>query len=117
MLKYKFGHYLLTEDGDFFHHGERIALPPKELDLLRVFIRNHGVLLSKNEIIQAIWKGGHVSDESLTRCVYTLRRLLGDNKNYIRTSYGRGYRFTSPLVVKIESAMTYCHSLDAIMAC
>ncbi|MCV5349307.1 winged helix-turn-helix domain-containing protein, partial [Escherichia coli] len=45
------------------------------------------------------------SDESLTRCIYALRKLLHENKQckYIETVYGRGYRFTVPIVIVTDN--------------
>ncbi|WP_258089454.1 winged helix-turn-helix domain-containing protein [Serratia liquefaciens] len=100
MMAYEFGDYLLTEDGELSYKDESIEIPPKELSLLYVLLNANGSLLSKDEIIEKVWHGASISDESLTRCIYGLRRVLGNNKHYIRTFYSRGYRFSPPYIKK-----------------
>jgi soluble lytic murein transglycosylase-like protein len=44
-----------------------------------------------------------VAEESLTRCIYSLRKYLGADKGFIKTIYGRGYRFTCPVTVEEQT--------------
>ncbi|CND83145.1 winged helix-turn-helix domain-containing protein [Yersinia nurmii] len=110
MIQHEFGNYSLSYDGDLMHLNERILIPPKELALLRLFLDSREQLLSKDMIIEKIWHGVQISDESLTRCVYGLRRLLGGNKDYIVTVYGRGYRFVPPAKEKEASTLFFSRS-------
>ena len=52
------------------------------------------MLVSKDAIIQAVWAGGAVSDESVSRCIYTMRRALRDQGcgDVVKTVYGGGVR-------------------------
>jgi DNA-binding winged helix-turn-helix (wHTH) protein/tetratricopeptide (TPR) repeat protein len=74
--------------------GEAIRLRPKTLDLLRLFAANPGRVLSKPELMAAVWPNVHVNDDSLFQCVREIRTALGDDKRQlVRVVSGRGYRF------------------------
>jgi DNA-binding winged helix-turn-helix (wHTH) protein len=67
-------------------------LRPKSFDVLRYLVEHHGRVVSKEELIRAIWPNLSVSDESLTQCITEVRRALGDdNKRIIKTIPRRGY--------------------------
>ncbi|QJU42302.1 winged helix-turn-helix domain-containing protein [Serratia marcescens] len=97
---YDFGDYTISENGELFYQGEDVTIPPKELALLKLFAKSQGSILSKDFIIEELWYGTSVSDESLTRCIYGLRRVLGKHKHYIKTFYSRGYKFTPHITVR-----------------
>ena len=59
--------------------GETVAVEPTAFRVLIYLLRNAGRLVTEDEMIEAVWQGSAVSDNSLTRAVATLRRLLGDN--------------------------------------
>jgi len=105
-MEYKFGNYLLRDGCTLQCAGKNIPLPPKELAVLSLLVRNAGDIISKGQLIDEVWYGGNVSDESLTRCIYALRRYLGEDKNmrYIDTVYGKGYRFTAGVENVITSS-------------
>lgn len=86
--------------------GEVVAVEPKAFRVLLFLLRNPGRLLSKDEIVSAVWNDCSVSDNSLTRSITTLRRLLGDDTReprYIETVATIGYRFVCKVEVS-ESA-------------
>jgi DNA-binding winged helix-turn-helix (wHTH) protein len=58
--------------------GETISLPPKTFDLLMLFVESGGALLTKREIIQALWPDTFVEDANLSFQVSALRKVLGD---------------------------------------
>lgn len=71
-----------------------VALRPKAFALLELFVRRAGRALGKDEILQAVWVGVTVTDETLTQTVHELRRALGDDgQALIRTVPRRGYLF------------------------
>jgi len=75
-----------------------IPLRPKTFELLRHFILNPGRLLSKDELMAAIWPDVIVTDDSLVQCVAELRRALGKaGQTLITTVPRRGYRFDGHL--------------------
>lgn len=103
-LSYDFGLWTLRYDGLLFYDGKGLHVPPKELQVLRVLVEAAGVLVSKDRLLDCVWPGGEVSEESLTRCICALRKLLGVNRNYIKTIYGKGYCFTGAVVQSAQSS-------------
>src|SRR4051812_1233748 len=71
-----------------------IKLRPKAFQVLKYLVENDRRLISKNELIGAIWIGASVTDDSLVQCLKEIRHALGDDKQQIiRTVHGRGYIF------------------------
>ena len=65
---------------------------PKSFEVLRYLLDNNGRVVRKGEIMDAVWPGVTVSDESLAHCVYEVRRALSDERQeLIRTIPKRGY--------------------------
>ncbi|NWD69700.1 winged helix-turn-helix domain-containing protein [Pseudomonas gingeri] len=93
-----FGQWILHNDGSLVRYGRRIHLPPKELQVLRLLLGSAGRLVTKDRLLDSVWPGMDAAEESLTRCIYVLRKLLEDSKGYIATVYGKGYRFTGPVL-------------------
>jgi DNA-binding winged helix-turn-helix (wHTH) protein len=76
--------------------GKAMPVEPKAFRVLLFLLRNPGKLVTKDEIFAAVWNDSFVSDNSLTRSIATLRRLLGDDAReprYIATVQSVGYRF------------------------
>ncbi|WP_433984174.1 winged helix-turn-helix domain-containing protein [Tunturiibacter empetritectus] len=69
---------------------------PKAFRLLLFFLHNPGRLITKDELLNAVWSEAAVTDNSLTRSVAVLRRVLGDDPaapRFIVTVPTVGYRF------------------------
>jgi len=74
--------------------GEAIRLRPKSFDMLQLFVTNSGRVLSKQDLIEAIWPNIHVGDDSLFQCIREIRTALGDDqRQLIKLVSGRGYLF------------------------
>ncbi|MGG5823555.1 winged helix-turn-helix domain-containing protein [Falsiroseomonas sp. HW251] len=72
--------------------GAEVALAPKPFDLLVVLARNPGRTLSKDALLDAIWPGVHVAEDSLFQAVREARRAIGDEAGQVlRSVRGRGY--------------------------
>ncbi|MGB2657495.1 MAG: winged helix-turn-helix domain-containing protein, partial [Pseudolabrys sp.] len=72
--------------------GELVLIEPQVFDLLVHLIRNRNRIVSKNELIDTIWMGRVVSEETLSSRVSAARRAIGDNgvdQALIRTHYKR----------------------------
>jgi Tol biopolymer transport system component/DNA-binding winged helix-turn-helix (wHTH) protein len=81
--------------------GKVLTVEPKAFRVLLILLNNPQKLVAKEELISAVWGDTAVSDGSLTRSIWLLRRLLGDDTNvprYIETVATVGYR----LVCKVE---------------
>lgn len=82
--------------------GETISLEPKTFDVLRFLIEHRDRLVTKDELLDTIWKDTFVTPNVLTRAVAQLRKALGDDAfeaRYIETASKRGYRFIAPITV------------------
>ncbi|AMZ71761.1 invasion protein regulator [Pseudomonas fluorescens] len=93
-----FDHWLLQSDGTLMRDGQGVHVPPKELHVLRLLLQSAGTIVSKDYLLSHVWSQMDAAEESLTRCIYALRKLLKENKDYIATVYGQGYRFTGSVV-------------------
>src|SRR5262245_29082436 len=77
-----------------------IELRPKSFEMLRYLVANAGRLISKDELVKAVWPHTTVGDESLARCMSDLRHALGDDdQRIIKTVLRRGYVFAAPVSV------------------
>jgi len=77
--------------------GEIVPLPLKAVELLIVLLKNRGEVVSKNELLEAVWEETFVEESVLSNNVYILRKTLselGAGKDLIQTVPRRGYRFT-----------------------
>jgi len=87
--------------------GQPVPLEPKVMKVLLHLLRHPGRLISKDEILDAVWNDTVVSENSLTRNIAYLRHLLGDDPHaprYIATVTTVGYRFICPVDVSEEPA-------------
>jgi DNA-binding winged helix-turn-helix (wHTH) protein/Tol biopolymer transport system component len=76
--------------------GAPVPLEPKVFDTLLVLMRHSGRLVSKEELMRAVWPDSFVEESNLTRNVSVLRKALGRSDpgpQYIETVSKRGYRF------------------------
>jgi adenylate cyclase len=72
----------------------RLDLRPKSFEVLRYLVEHASQLVTKDELIKAVWPDVAVTDESLTRCISDVRHVLGDeSQSIIKTIQKRGYRF------------------------
>jgi Tol biopolymer transport system component/DNA-binding winged helix-turn-helix (wHTH) protein len=85
--------------------GRKLDLEPRAFHLLRYLLERPGRLVTKDELIQEVWRGAFVTDNALTRVIAQLRRELGDSAKsarYIETVPTQGYRFLA-VVESIET--------------
>lgn len=78
--------------------GAPLMLRPKAYDVLVYFARRPGALVSRSDVLDAIWPDVTVTDDSLVQCLVEIRRALGDAAP-ITTVRGRGYRFDAAVEV------------------
>jgi Tol biopolymer transport system component/DNA-binding winged helix-turn-helix (wHTH) protein len=70
---------------------DEIRLRPRAFDVLRYLVANAGRLVSKQELMDAVWADVAVTDDSLVQCLIEIRRGLGEAEGCITTVRGRGY--------------------------
>jgi len=87
-----------------------VALRPKSFEVLRYLVENADRLVTKEELVKAIWPNVVVTDESLSHCVSEVRQALGDsNQTIIATMPRRGYRFAAPVLRLAANATAAPH--------
>jgi predicted ATPase/DNA-binding winged helix-turn-helix (wHTH) protein len=94
-LIYQFGEFILdTAKGGLFKAGVTVKLRPKVYEALKYLLEHSGRLISKEELMQALWPDAFVTDDSLVQCTLELRRALGDKgQQLLKTVPRRGYVF------------------------
>ncbi|HEY0892718.1 MAG TPA: winged helix-turn-helix domain-containing protein [Cellvibrio sp.] len=101
-MKLTFDQFTLDTDvAELMRGSAEVALEPRAFALLVFLISNRGRVVTKEDIIDAVWSGRFTSDSAITTCVKSLRKALqddGDQKRYIKTLRGRGFRFVADVV-------------------
>lgn len=89
------GEYTLdTVRGRLLRAGRPVHLRPQAYRALTYLVEHRGRLLSKAELIDKVWEGRAVTDDSIVQCLRDIRQALGDIEGrYLRTERGRGYIF------------------------
>ena len=94
---YEFGPYRVDPLArSLTRQGQVIALPPKAVEVLVELVKRPGVVVSKEELMEAVWPETFVEQANLNQMIFLLRRALGttEEREYIATVPKRGYRFT-----------------------
>jgi TolB-like protein len=76
--------------------GAVVHIEPQVFDLIVLLVKNRERIVSKDELIEAIWQGRIISEAALSSRISAARRALGDSGNdqsLIRTLHKRGFRF------------------------
>jgi DNA-binding winged helix-turn-helix (wHTH) protein/Tol biopolymer transport system component len=97
---------------------QEIRLRPKAFAVLAYFVERPGRLVSKTELIEAVWPDAAVTDNSLIQCVREIRQALDDeSEKLIRTVARRGYVFAAPVTTLTEFPLALepaAHSNEAL---
>jgi DNA-binding winged helix-turn-helix (wHTH) protein len=101
-MRYRFDQFELdTGQYSLRASGESVHLEPLVFDLLAFFVAREGQVVTREAIIEHVWKGRFVSDATVASCIKWARKALGDSgerQSYIRTVRGRGFQFTAHIV-------------------
>ena len=84
------GQHTLTRGGDL------MPLSPHLVDILGHLVAHQGEIVTKNELLETFWPDVNVTENTLTRAIADIRKVLGDpagSPRYIQTVARRGYRF------------------------
>jgi TolB-like protein/Flp pilus assembly protein TadD len=96
-LRYLFEEYAFDTDRRELHRGtDAVSITPQVFDLLEYLIRNRERVVSKDDLIKAIWNGRSVSDAALTTRLNAARDAIGDSgeeQRFIKTLPRKGFRF------------------------
>jgi TolB-like protein/DNA-binding winged helix-turn-helix (wHTH) protein/Flp pilus assembly protein TadD len=87
----------------FARNGTPVAVSPKAFEVLTYLVANPGRVVTKEELLSAVWPDSFVEESNLAQHISWLRKALGDRANYIVTVPGRGYQFTA--AVRAEASV------------
>ncbi len=106
-MTWTFGDFVLDPDRfQLARHGSTVPLEPQVLSLLIHLVRNHGRMVSKDEIVGAVWQGQAVSDASISSRIRSARQAVGDDgarQEVIKTVHGRGFRFVAEVTTRARA--------------
>jgi Tol biopolymer transport system component/DNA-binding winged helix-turn-helix (wHTH) protein len=102
-MVYSFGMFRFdSAQGLLFRSEILVPLNQKSLRALSVLLEHHGRLVTKEDLIFAIWPDTFVEENNLSQCISNLRQALGDGSNrkrYIQTVVRKGFCFVAPVTV------------------
>jgi DNA-binding winged helix-turn-helix (wHTH) protein/tetratricopeptide (TPR) repeat protein len=102
-IVYKFGAFELEPGERRLSEGDKlVSLTPKVFDTLVLLVQSAGQVVSKEELMKALWPRGYVEESNLTKHIWLIRRALGDGdqaSRFIETVPKSGYRFVAPVSV------------------
>lgn len=99
MKIYRFRNCVLnTFERNVVKDGKQLVLTTKTFDVLQFLVERSGELVTKDEMLGAIWSGSFVEESNLPVQIAKIRRSLDESQTarFIETVYGIGYRFVSP---------------------
>tara|TARA_R110002167_G_scaffold124556_2_gene304051 strand:- start:105 stop:1718 length:1614 start_codon:yes stop_codon:yes gene_type:complete len=103
---YRFGAFDLDPTiYELRRQGKTVALEPQVFNVLWHLMQNRDRIVSKDDLIEAVWDGRAVSDTTLSSRIFALRRAVGDTgerQNVIRTIPRRGFRFVADVTCDAE---------------
>src|SRR5277367_460684 len=98
---FEFGDFRLDPTrGGLYRAGEHIPLTPKALTMLLVLVENRSRVLSKEELMKAVWPDAFVEEGNLPFTIHFVRKALGEKNGsarFVETLPRQGYRFVAPV--------------------
>jgi len=98
---YQLGEFRFSpEDHRLSLNGEEIHLRPKTFQVLQLLVERHGHLVTRGELLDAVWPGTHVDETVLSRSIWEIREALkgdGDGALFIQTVPKLGYQLVGPV--------------------
>ena len=104
----KFAQFSLDLDRGELREGRRVLkLRRQSFEVLCYLVERSGNLVSKSDIIRAVWGETPASDDSLTHCLIDIRKALHDtDREIVKTVPRRGYLFDLPVDVESPQSTT-----------
>jgi predicted ATPase/DNA-binding winged helix-turn-helix (wHTH) protein len=85
-------------------NGVPVPLGSRALEVLSVLVEARGELVTKSELLDRVWPTTTVEENNLQFQISSLRKVLGEDREFIKTVSGRGYRFVAEVAVENPSA-------------
>ncbi|RWH78854.1 MAG: transcriptional regulator [Mesorhizobium sp.] len=105
-MPYHFEDFALDGDRRELRRGnELVSVEPQVFDLLQYLIRNRERVVSKDDLVDAVWQGRIISDATLASRINAARNALGDSgdeQRLIRTILRRGFRFVGTVREEVQ---------------
>ena len=94
-VRWLFTGFVLDESTlELSRDGRLLPIERKPLEALLFMLQHSGEVVTKEELLAAVWPGRILSDTALAKCISRLREVLGDhNQTLVKTAHGYGYRF------------------------
>ena len=107
-VKFRFNHYVVDSDAfQLSADGIPVEIDPLAFDLLVYLIKHHQEVVTRDDLLNQLWKGKVVSESALSARIRDVRKAVGDSgktQSVIRTVHGRGYQFVAELTTDTESS-------------
>jgi TolB-like protein/Flp pilus assembly protein TadD len=115
-VQFLFEDYTLDIDRQELRRGsQQIAVEPQVFDLLVYLVQNRERVVTKDDLLDAVWKGRFVSESNLTTRINAARKAIGDSgeqQRLIRTVARKGFRFVGLVTSAAENARDAPTSTD-----
>src|SRR5271168_294957 len=111
---YRFGEFSLDAQSRVLKRaGAIVPLTPKAFDALLLLVQNAGRIVTKDELMKAVWPDSFVEESNLTQTIFMVRKALDEtsDRRYILTIQGQGYRFLVPVT---ESEQNLSHLVEVV---
>ena len=107
---YEFGPFSMDPEREILlRAGEPVPLTPKTFQILLVLVRHSQEVVTKDDLMKAVWPDTFVEEANLSRNIFMLRKALGESppdRRYIVTVPGRGYRLADSAHLVVEQELT-----------
>src|SRR6185503_10590997 len=114
----RFGPFTVDRIGYRVLRGsDPVDLTPKLLDLLLHLVDHAGTLVTKEQLLEALWPDANVTDNALAQAMSDLRDALGDDPSspqFIKTFTRRGYRFIAPVETIEQDNARFLETLGVV---
>src|SRR5262245_57500798 len=108
---YRCGAFSIDPGNRRFSNGDvELALEPKVFGVILQLLKRPGELVTRNELLDAVWGHRYVTPSTLSRVVALARRAFGDDPDepgFIQTVHGAGYRYIGPVERPSEVSLDF----------
>lgn len=115
-MRYRFEDYVLDADRhELYRNGLIVPAAPQVVDLLAFLVQHRGRIVTKDQLVAAIWQGRSVGDSAITTRLNVLRCAIGDSgheQRLIKTLPRKGFRF----IGKVHEEQTTPHLRDDVLS-
>ena len=106
-----------TDRREFTRGSDAVAIGPQVFDLLLYLVDNRAHVVSKDDVLDAVWAGRIVSESTLTSHINAVRKAIGDSgetQHLIRTVARKGFRFVGEVreVLDAQAVTPVAAALD-----